>query len=383
MIGLYYHKGSYNHGCEAIVRGTAEILKGRELTLFSRKPESDCQYGLDQLVNVREDVLLELSRTSFEYIWAAAIRRIFRNRFWITAFTRKQFFDKVHKGDVMLSIGGDNYCYDGTDILAHYHTILRNKGAKTVLWGCSVDPEMIHTAVRTDLAKYDLIIARETISYEFLRQINKNTYLIPDPAFVLPKVELPLKDEFIEGNTVGINISPLIIKCESKKGVTMSNYERLIQYILERTEMNVALIPHVVEKNNDDRVVLRSLYNQFKDRKRICLIEDYNCMELKGYIARCRFFIGARTHATIAAYSSCVPTLVMGYSTKSRGIARDLFGTEEEYVIPVQNITEDNDLQKRFIWIFEHEEQIKNRLKMIIPSYRAKAYDSTNLLKLL
>ena len=47
-------------------------------------------------------------------------------------------------------------------------------------------------------------------------------------------------------------------------------------------------------------------------------------------------FIGARTHATIAAYSSCVPTLVVGYSIKARGIAKDLFGTDEGYVLPVQ-----------------------------------------------
>ena len=80
---------------------------------------------------------------------------------------------------------------------------------------------------------------------------------------------------------------------------------------------------------NNDLEVLAQLYDEFKDNDRIMLIGDHNCMELKGYIARCRFFVGARTHATIAAYSSCVPTLVLGYSVKSRGIARDLFGNEE------------------------------------------------------
>ena len=50
---------------------------------------------------------------------------------------------------------------------------------------------------------------------------------------------------------------------------------------------------------------------------RVLLVGDHNCMELKGFIGRCRFFVGARTHATIAAYSSCVPTLAAGYSVKS------------------------------------------------------------------
>ena len=51
------------------------------------------------------------------------------------------------------------------------------------------------------------------------------------------------------------------------------------------------------------------------------MIQDDNCMVIKGYISRCELFIGARTHATIAAYSTGVPTLVLGYSVKARGIA--------------------------------------------------------------
>ncbi len=53
-----------------------------------------------------------------------------------------------------------------------------------------------------------------------------------------------------------------------------------------------------------------------------------------------------RTHATIAAYSTGVPTLVVGYSVKARGIARDLFGTEDGYVLPVQQLKESDELTK-------------------------------------
>ena len=63
--------------------------------------------------------------------------------------------------------------------------------------------------------------------------------------------------------------------------------------------------------------------SRYKSTGRVMLVQDCNCEELKGYISRCRFFIGARTHATIAAYSSQVPTLVVGYSVKAKGIAKD------------------------------------------------------------
>ena len=153
----------------------------------------------------------------------------------------------------------------------------------------------------------------------------------------------------------------------------MANCRNLIQSILTNTDCAVALIPHVVWQDNDDRTVLKILYDEFKSSNRVLLIEDANCMQLKGYISQCRFFIGARTHATIAAYSTCVPTLVLGYSIKSRGIARDLFGDEEHYVLPVQDLQKENDLTDAFMWLSEHEQEIKNRLESVIPEYKAKA----------
>src|SRR3546814_3617105 len=52
----------------------------------------------------------------------------------------------------------------------------------------------------------------------------------------------------------------------------------------------------------------------------------FNASQIKGVIANLRFFIGARTHATIAGMSSTVPTISISYSIKARGINRDLFG---------------------------------------------------------
>ncbi len=72
----------------------------------------------------------------------------------------------------------------------------------------------------------------------------------------------------------------------------------------------------------------------------------YNAKELKGYISRCRAFVGARTHSTIAAYSTGVPTLAIGYSVKARGIAKDLFGTEETMFCRYQISNQKNSLVK-------------------------------------
>lgn len=369
-VVLYAHGGSGNHGCEAIVRSTKKILDERKLVLISSQPDEDHQYGLDKLCTVIQDRDLHLNRLSIDFYTAYAALKLKKDYIPLEKLYYKRAFSNIQRGDIAMSIGGDNYCYADVYKYTMFHEMLKCRGAKTVLWGCSVEPDIVQNPViAKDLANYDLITARETISYEALKQVNPNTVLVSDPAFCLDAVLLPLPDAFIEGNTVGINISPMIMKNETFPGITMENYRTLIQYILDQTDMSIALIPHVVWEDNDDRVPLKELYDTFKSSGRILMIEDHTCEELKGYIARCRFFVGARTHATIAAYSSCVPTLVVGYSVKAKGIAQDLFGQEENYVLSVQQLRSPSDLIQSFMWLQKHEYDINRHLESILPNY--------------
>ena len=135
----------------------------------------------------------------------------------------------------------------------------------------------------------------------------------------------------------------------------------------------MALIPHVMWNYNDDRLTLRELYRGYECDGRVMLFPDLPCQKIKYIISQCRAFIGARTHATIAAYSSCVPTLVVGYSVKARGIARDLFGSEEHYVLPVQALESPGELIQAYDWVMEREQQIRKRLTDRMPAYIARA----------
>ena len=89
----------------------------------------------------------------------------------------------------------------------------------------------------------------------------------------------------------------------------------------------------------------------------------------------------ARTHASIAAYSTCVPTLVVGYSVKAKGIAKDIFGTYDNYVIPVQSLQNKEDLTTSFKWLQENETSIKNHLNNFIPEYCERALLTKDELK--
>lgn len=377
---MYPHGGSGNHGCEAIVRSTAKLLAG-QLTLYSNCVEEDIHVGLDELCRV-EKAVFPIKRDSLSYLKTLFKTYVLRNKEAFDEAAFQHILEDARFSTCFLSIGGDNYCYGHPPYIYLVNKMLDRAGVKRVLWGASVEPHAIDERMLQDLRGYDWIWARESLTYEALKARGlEQTIMLPDPAFLLNRKDLPLPNGFVDGNTVGINVSPMIIGYEKNKGMTLRNYANLIQYIVDKTDMQVALIPHVVWHYNDDRKPLSQLYEMFKDTGRVVMVEDHNAEELKGYIARCRFMVVARTHASIAAYSTQVPTLVVGYSVKARGIAKDIFGAEDKYVIPVQSLQRENELLEGFKWLMENEEKQKALYNQVMPEYISRVYKVTKLLQ--
>ena len=387
---MYMHAGSGNHGCEAIVNSVCHMVSP-QVALVSYYGKEDEKYSLKDLCEIISERRFENHK--FAHIMYYAYRLLTKDAESFVRYRYHKVFSE-YQVPLAISIGGDNYCYDNMlSDLRLANAAFNKKGTKTILLGCSIEPELLEREdIVRDLMQYHTIIARESITYSALQKMVE-TYgakkqsgdgepqaeslpqivCYPDPAFTLGKKELPLPEGFAEGNTIGINVSPMIQDNETSGGITMENYKALVQYIIDKTDCQIALIPHVVWARNDDRKPIHALYECFKDTGRVVELADGSCEELKGYISRCRMFVGARTHATIAAYSSCVPTLVVGYSVKARGIARDLFGTEKNYVLPVQSLSHREDLVKAFGWLMEKEEEIRLMLKEVMPAYKEKA----------
>lgn len=371
---FYAHTGSGNHGCEALVRATSKLLDSKVI-LYTTGYDEDIQYGLERIADVRRDTIVSVPRRSGAYLVAAIQAKLIKKTTAFTKFNRREFLGNVRRGDLCLSIGGDNYCYAGTEILADLNTLLQKKGAKTVLWGCSIDPEALTPEMVKDLRRYDLITVREPLTQAALAAagITANVRSVADPAFLLDAEKTSLPEGFLAGNTIGLNLSPLILHYTGKKEEALAGFQALVQHILDTTDSVIALIPHVAKSKNNDLEVLAPLFQQFESTGRVLLIPDQSCMRLKYIISQCRLFVGARTHATIAAYSTCVPTLAIGYSVKSKGIATDLFGTDKHYVVPIQTIKSDAELISAFDWLEANAPAIKLHLQGIIPAYREKA----------
>lgn len=364
---LYPHGGSGNHGCEAIVRSTMELLNAEATVLTSAK-EEDLNNGLDVVCAIADDRAPLQHSFAYWRAWFNYHVRHDRDAFDIALF--RPIFKAAQFCDCALSIGGDNYCYGVPRFIYIINQQLRKRGIKTILWGCSIEESAMEGEMIDDLAAYSHIYARESLTYEaLLRKGLKSVSLYPDPAFLLKRKSTSVPQGFVEGNTVGINISPMIIAHEQSKGLVLRNYIQMITDVLQQTDMQVALIPHVVWAHNDDRQPLRLLYEQFESTGRVVMIDDRPAEELKDIIARCRYFVAARTHASIAAYSTQVPTLVVGYSVKALGIAKDIFGEVEPYVIPVQSLQQTNTLTYGLRWLMAYEEKVRTHYRSYMPDY--------------
>lgn len=357
---LYAHGGSGNHGCEALVRTTSKIINntfGEYPKVISSNPDEDRTYIKDLPLDVlKKGTAIPTSQR----IKAKIFKSLSGSLREYDKYELQQLFNT--KDSICFSIGGDNYCYSDFDYYGRMNRYLNEKGNKTILWGCSVEPELLkNSKVIKDLKRYQLITARESLTYSAMKNAGLEKVLFcPDSAFLLEIQEAPLHRIF-ESNVVGINLSPMVLEYESSSNIVMKNYIELLNYIIDKTDMNIAFIPHVVWNFSDDLIPLKALYERYKHTNRVALIDEkkqLNCCQLKYIISKCKYLVTARTHASIAGYSTNVPTLVTGYSVKARGIARDIFGNFNDYVCAVQDLKRKTELTERFNRIVNNTQTI-------------------------
>ena len=366
----------YNRGSEALVRGISKIckenIKDSYITLVSSEEEFNSNLNIENIDNyVRK---INYTKKSPIHYLVAILKRLKLNNL-VTSLKYSKLKNIAKNQDLILMVGADNYdiTYNMQEELERLNCCIRkNTKAKMVLYDCSIAKRDITQTLKKDFENFDIVTVRENISKDNLKDIIKDSKLklYPDPAFVMDVEKINLPEVFNKGNVIGINVSNLITnpKYGSNADQILLAYTKMIKYILENTDNNIMLVPHVMK--GADLSTLKVLYNNFKENDRVYLVEDenLNAKQLKYLISNCRMFIGARTHATIAAYSTKVPTLVLGYSVKSRGIAKDLFGTDEKYVLPVSDLKSDDYLVNGFKWLAENEEKIKNTLEDKIPN---------------
>lgn len=376
-IYLCGHTGSVNRGCEAILRSTTGLLRQagqQEVGIMTMDPDYDRRLGLDRIAT-----LIPYGPKPLPVRILCALRRkLLHDGVWGARYIHKPLEKVLKSGDILFNVGGDTYCYGTPNVSYAMNQLAADKGLPTVFWGCSVDERVLtDRRMQQDINRYSYIVVRESISRDYLLRVvrDPNRVLMAcDPAFWLEPLETELPAGFAKGNTVGINISPLVIRdCGNEEDIMCRNVYALIDGILSQTDMPVCLIPHVYDPDTgvEDSRILGWLYRRYADEPRVMLVDQcLSCRQLKYIVSNCRFFVGARTHTVIAAYSSGVPALAISYSVKSLGIAKDLLGSAEDYAIQWKKIEEPDVLWNRFRTLMDREQEILTRYQQELPAYK-------------
>ena len=377
------HAGCYNHGCEAIIRSTAAMLNmpKERLFLYSSDPDNDRLFGLDRICTLIPDDSAQKKISESRGRLIAMKHRLLgkdRDMEELSYLHRSVLFDR--KNSVFFSVGGDNYCYTGMQhVLSALTKLFSYQGIPGVLWGCSFEESLLSDAVIQQLRYYSVIAVRESLSYEILQNkgITENVVLCSDPAFTLELQRVDRYDPlFADDDCIGINISALMRKYNAYPDAIYRNVKLLIEHILKTTDSNVMFVAHVCSGNNNDLIPAKKLADEIGNDRITIVDEELNCMQLKYLISKCRQFIGCRTHACIAAYSTGVPTLAVAYSTKAGGIAKDIFNDTQNLLADVRRFQNDTDLVRMYEAFCEREEETRAYLKTAMPSYIQRAYEA-------
>lgn len=249
------------------------------------------------------------------------------------------FLKPVRTCDLILDIGAGDSFADIYGLKRFTYNALSKLGVLLARRPLILPPQTIGPFQRTVsritarflMNRARAVVTRDALSTGFANEIGLTTEIIEatDVAMVLP-FDQPERGG--GGRTrVGINVSGLLLNggySQDNMFGLKTDYpvmiKSLIRRLLEREEVEVHLVPHVIPQNmpvEDDYQASRDLAEEFPEL--IVAPRFDSPSAAKHYIAGMDFFCGARMHACIAAFSSGVPVIPHAYSRKFSG----LFGT--------------------------------------------------------
>lgn len=349
LIGI---GGVYNYGCEAIVRGTVDILKAYNDRIQISYVSYNYADDIKRLVNC--DINIIERKRAGRWHWRNILRKLL-SLFNISYSLPYDSTDWLDGYDTVFSIGGDIYTLNSD---GHYNQSLplflekcQAKGMKYVLWGASVgkfenNPEALRFYTK-HLKKIDLIVARENVTVDYLNTLGviDNVVFAPDPAFFVEYDDSNIKKNNSK-MVLGVNLSPLSSLYKYRnldKAVSMQS--NAIYKLAKKLNCKILLLPHVISPdiNDNDLSFMERMAQMISDKG--CDVDivrnDPGFIGIKRDITKCDFVVAARMHCAINAITMNVPTLFLSYSDKAVGMANMVYG-DSKAVIPLHDL-EDYD----------------------------------------
>ena len=221
---------------------------------------------------------------------------------------------------------------------------------------------------------YTEVISREQESKRQLTEIagiKKNIPVSPDMANLI-KVKTTK-----EKNLVGVSVSFQIERQFSNPVDYVNFMVSFCKSIIAKYGVNVVLIPNqtLLDGLRDDFDIANQIYESMTEQHfNVSVLEknNLNAEKIKKVISSCEVLVGSRYHSCVAALSSGVPVLVLGWHHKYTELL-DIYGQSGD-IIDVKNF----DLQmfiKKFDYVWANKEEKAKIIEDNIPKVSKRVID--------
>lgn len=347
-IALYGINGTYNFGCEAIVRGARKFIRDvypdANIIYFSYSYDYDKKALADLDLEIKP--VIENRRLIKRIINKGLI--LFRMDYRLFYFNQRQMLRGI---DSVLSIGGDIYTipsvlrdremYPYYNHLNDYCNRAISMGKQVIVYGASVGPwgsyKKAVNYYKKNMLKYKAILCRDHSSIKYLNNLGfSNISFVPDPAFQLGT------GEHKEGKYIGVNLSPLSLNelYGNHNDVQQEKLSRLLDEIYTKFHRPLLFLPHVLSKdeNDNDLWFMQKIKRRMRYKDNVLIADSSKgFLGIKEQIKECYIVISARMHCAINALEENVPTIFLSYSQKSIGMCEYVYGCKE-WVIELKNV---------------------------------------------
>lgn len=205
-------------------------------------------------------------------------------------------------------------------------------------WGPFTNP-LVGKYTKEFVQKASVIYIRDQQSYNYMVKLlgncNANIKSAPDIAFRFrasaPEVGAALlaKCGVELGQSPVVGIVPNVRVYERIEGSGITNlYVKVMvdvaQYCINELKASVVLLPHEISLGKESCIddcylceLIKSAVEEKAEKRIFAMVgEKYSAEDIKSAIGQLYLLVGSRYHSLIAALSSCVPVVALGWSHK-------------------------------------------------------------------
>lgn len=358
-----------NLGCVALTYSLLNILEeiGRksqvnyEYIIFDLKPSNDSIKLLNRKLNIPYDKIKCCEMGEIAFNSPKSIIRTLRkykvNSKMLKSLNKCDVVIDITQGDSFTDLYGEKRFYTLTTL----KKIVEAKKIPLILAPQTYGPfdkQKCKNYAKNVIEKADLVMSRDEESAIYIKSFcNKNVVSVTDLAFGLPYKSK--KHNVSNKIKIGINPSGLLSK-KRVEGTYLNtklkvDFDYFIKKIIENITKNDKYEVHMISHVGDEARIA------FPNIKNVIYHKPFETpVDAKEFISGMDIFIGARMHATIAAFSSGVATIPLAYSKKFEGLFEAL---DYKAIVDLRKLNDDEAVDLVMKYILSYKELQKKVIK--------------------